>query len=170
MNTFSNIAFNISDLPKLEELSYNPLNKKYLTVSMIYRAVVFAPLIGAIVINYMKTIPYFMIILGVTSVIILLLFILGYFSFFKKGYALREKDVSYKSGLIFHKITTVPLNRIQHTEVVREPVSRMFGLAAVKIYTAGGATSDIVIPGIEAEKAEQIREFINDKIKTDDAE
>lgn len=170
MNTFSNSAFNIDDLPSIEKVNFNPLHKSYLTVSMIYRAVILLPVIGAIVINYIKPIPYFLTIMAVVSPIILAIFILGYFSFFKKGYALREKDMSFESGLVFHKTTIVPLNRIQHTEVVRGPIARLFGLASVKIYTAGGATSDIVVPGIEEDKAEQIRAFINDKIKTDDAE
>jgi len=169
MDTFTNNALNISELPQLEELEYNALNPKYLTVSMLYRLAIFLPVIGFALINYFKPIPYFIEIISGVLVVIVLIFILGYFSFFKKGYALREKDLSYKSGLIFHKITTVPLNRIQHTEVVHGPIARAFGLSFVKIYTAGGSASDMVIPGIATQKAEQIREFINDKMKVDDA-
>jgi membrane protein YdbS with pleckstrin-like domain len=170
MNTFSNTVLNISELPKLEELNYNALHPKYLWVSMIYRLVVFLPVIGFAVINNIEPVPYFTAIISGALGVIILIFILGYFSFFKKAYALREKDLTYKSGLIFHKITTVPLNRIQHTEVVHGPIARIFGLAHVKIYTAGGSTSDMIIPGIENEKAEQIREFINDKMKQGDEE
>ena len=170
MDNFTNTALNIEELPKLEELNYNVLNPKYLAVSMIYRLIIFLPIIGFSVINYFEPIPYFYWILIGVLVVVILIFVLGYFSFFKKAYALREKDLSYKSGLIFHKITTVPLNRIQHTEVVHGPIARMFGLAFVKIYTAGGSTSDMVIPGIANEKAEQIREFINDKMKQEDGE
>jgi len=169
MQNFTNTSLKINELPQIQKASFQRLHNRYLTVSMIYRLAIFLPVIGFAVLNYFEDIPYFTeIIIGVLSVI-LLIFILGYFSFFKKGYALREKDLSYKSGLIIHKITTVPLNRIQHTEVVHGPIARLFGLAFVKIYTAGGASSDMVIPGIANEEAEQIREFINDKMKIDDA-
>jgi len=170
MQTFTNNALNINELPRLEELEYHALSPKYLTVSMIYRMVIFLPVIGFIGINYFKAIPYFVEIISGVLFAIVLIFIFGYFSFFKKAYALRQKDLSYQSGLFFHKTTTVPLNRIQHTEVVHGPIARYFGLASVKIYTAGGSTSDMVIPGVEAQKAEQIREFINDKMKAEDAE
>lgn len=169
MDHFSNNTLHIDELPKLEELDYYPLNPKYLLVSMIYRSIIFLPIIGFAVLNYFEPVPFFIEIMSATIFVVLLIFILGYFSFFKKGYVLREKDLSYKSGLVFHKITTVPLNRIQHTEVVYGPIARLFGLAFVKIYTAGGSTSDMVIPGIGTEKAEQIREFINNKMKVDDA-
>lgn len=170
MDTFTNNALNITDLPRLEELKYYALNPKYLSVSMIYRSIIFLPIIGFAVLNYFEPVPFFIEIFSAGIAIILIIFMLGYFSFFKKGYAIREKDLSYKSGLIFHKITTVPLNRIQHTEVVHGPIARIFGLAFVKIYTAGGSASDMVIPGIATQEAEQIREYINDKMKVDDAE
>ena len=44
-------------------------------------------------------------------------------------------------------------------------VSRLFGLAKVEIFTAGGHSSDIEIPGIEKEQAENIKQLLMGKIQ-----
>ncbi len=58
---------------------------------------------------------------------------------------------------------TIPFNRIQHTEISRGPIERKYELSTLKIYTAGGSTSDLSIPGLEAEEAEQLKEFVAKK-------
>ncbi len=81
----------------------------------------------------------------------------------KRSYALRERDLTYKKGWIFYSITTIPFNRIQHTEVSQGPIERKFSLSTLKIYTAGGSTSDLSIPGLEPEEAQALRDFISKK-------
>ena len=74
--------------------------------------------------------------------------------------ALRENDISYKSGLLFFTMTSIPLNRLQHCEVSQGPLGRLFDLASVKIYTAGGSTSDLSIGGLKKEAAHRLRDHI----------
>ncbi len=81
----------------------------------------------------------------------------------KRSYALREKDITYKKGWIFRTILTIPFNRIQHTEVSQGPLERKYELCTLKIYTAGGATSDLSIPGLEQDEAQQLRDYISKK-------
>ena len=167
MEGFTNTQLDVADLPKLEELNYSPLDPKYLTEILIFRVVLGLILLAVLFfLNPEREAigDYIYLILAGGAVLAGLFIATGYFGFFKKGYALREKDVSYRSGLIFHSITTVPLNRIQHSEVVRGPLDRFFGLSSVKIYTAGGSSSDVSIPGLKLEEAEKVREFINAKI------
>jgi len=92
------------------------------------------------------------------------------FSFFginigyrRRSYALREKDLTYKKGWLFSATTTVPFNRIQHTEVSQGPLERRFELCTLNIYTAGGSTSDLSIPGLNEDEAQQLRDFISKK-------
>ena len=165
---FSNTALNISDLPKIETLEYNKLNRKYLTESLIIRLISILPLAAGIFIFYKKEPDFLFEAILIAIVIFVILMLFGYLSYFKKAYALREKDVSYRSGIIFHSITTVPLSRIQHSELLRGPLDRFLGLSSVKIYTAGGSSSDITIPGLSVETAENVREFINNKVAEDD--
>ncbi len=171
MQEFSNAQIASADLPKIEDLTFTRLNRKLLTQILIFRIILSLGFAGFLVIFTLKNLERIPQIIWASSIggaiIILLFMLVGYFGFFKKGFALREKDISYQRGLIFHKITTVPLSRIQHSELVRGPMDRMFGLSSVKIYTAGGSSSDVTIPGLTVEIAENIREYINSKIEKD---
>lgn len=86
------------------------------------------------------------------------------FGFPKKGYLLREQDLSYRSGLLIYKLTTIPFNRIQHVEVSQNVVEKSFGLSTVKVFTAGGSVSDLSIPGLLPDKAHQIESFLLSKV------
>lgn len=79
-----------------------------------------------------------------------------------KQYALRQRDLSYRQGLIFRRIITQPILRIQHTELQRGPVERWAGLATLQLFSAGGESETFAIPGLALERAEQLRQFILD--------
>lgn len=81
----------------------------------------------------------------------------------KIGYALRERDILHRSGVFWHTVTAVPYNRIQHVEKSSTPLDRRFGLAALQLFTAGGAGSDLTIEGLPARIAERMRIFILEK-------
>jgi membrane protein YdbS with pleckstrin-like domain len=86
-----------------------------------------------------------------------------YFGFQHRGYAVRQQDITYKKGWIFRSRTTVPFNRIQHSEINQGPLDRKYGISSLKIFTAGGSTSDLTIPGLPPEEAERLHEFITDQ-------
>jgi len=77
-----------------------------------------------------------------------------------KGYALREHDVAFRTGLFWRKTTILPFDRVQHAEVTQGPMQRRFGLATLKFYTAGGSSVDLKIEGLLAEDAERLRETV----------
>ena len=109
----------------------------------------------------------FLVLVGVPAFFILLFVWRSVFivlGFPKKGYLLREQDVSYRSGLLIYKLTTIPFNRIQHVEVSQNMVEKSFGLSRVKIFTAGGSVSDLSIPGLLPDKAHQIESFLLSKL------
>ena len=80
------------------------------------------------------------------------------------GYAVRERDIIYKSGVFWHTITAVPFNRIQHVEKSSTPLDRRFNIATLQLFTAGGAGGDLKIHGLPAKTAEKLRFFILEKI------
>lgn len=88
-------------------------------------------------------------------------------SFHCLGYAIRQKDVIYKSGWIFQETSVCPFNRIQHCSVSSGPIDRKFGLATLRVYTAA-TEGDISIPGLLEAEAFSIKEFITQKIVTDE--
>jgi membrane protein YdbS with pleckstrin-like domain len=77
-----------------------------------------------------------------------------------KGYVLREKDILYKSGVVWRTVTAVPFNRIQHVEKSSTPLDRRYGLASLQLFTAGGSGGDLKIDGLPAKTAEKLRVFI----------
>jgi membrane protein YdbS with pleckstrin-like domain len=82
----------------------------------------------------------------------------------KIGYALREQDIIYKSGVFWHTVTAVPFNRIQHVEKSSTPLDRRFNIASLQLFTAGGSGGDLKIHGLPAKSAEKLRFFILEKI------
>lgn len=84
-----------------------------------------------------------------------------------KCYSLREWDVSYKSGLLAKKIVSTPIKRIQHIEVTQGAVDRLFKLSKVVILSAGHG---FVIPGLQSEIAERVRQSLLEKVKGENGE
>lgn len=81
-------------------------------------------------------------------------------AFENMGYALRQHDVIFRKGWLFEKLHLVPLKRIQHCVVKRSPLDRQFGLASLKIFTAGGAAADITLRGLSVDKAQTLKDFL----------
>jgi len=82
----------------------------------------------------------------------------------RKGYAVRDKDILYKSGVSWRTITAIPFNRIQHVEKSSTPLERHFEIATLQLFTAGGTGGDLKIHGLSADSAEKLRVFILDKV------
>lgn len=79
-----------------------------------------------------------------------------------KQYALREHDLNFQSGLIFRRLVSQPLLRIQHIELKRGPIERKADLATLQVFSAGGVSHTFHIPGLEYDRAVELRQFILD--------
>lgn len=169
MENFSNSVITPGDLPEIKQESFNVLEKNYLKILLI-RAFIFAlVLIGgfvAFLIFSEEKVPGFVlaIIISVISILIIYSITITILGFPRKGYLMREKDISFKQGLISYKQTSVPFNRIQHVEVNQGILAKIFKLSSVKIYTAGGTSSDLSIPGLPVETAHNLKAFLSEKI------
>ncbi len=60
-------------------------------------------------------------------------------------------------GVLVHREKTIPIGRLQHLDVDRGPFERLFGLASLAVFTAGGRAATFRIPGLSPERAESIR-------------
>jgi len=105
-----------------------------------------------------------LILISSITIVILYLTLISVLGFSRKGYLVRENDVSFKKGLIVYKQTSVPFNRIQHVEVNQGILGKIFKLSSVKIYTAGGTASDLSIPGLPVDTAQNLKAFLSEKI------
>ncbi len=168
MESFTNNTIDINQLPRFETVEYKKLQPDYFKVVLINQIIGFLILgIALGVVSYFVEeittfIPY---IYSGFAVVLLLSLIISRLTFLKKGFAFREHDVLYKSGIIATNTIIIPYNRVQHVALHEGWLSRYFGLAKVEIFTAGGSSSDIEIPGIEKEQAEKIKQLLMGKIQ-----
>ncbi len=171
---FENQQISINTLPNLEEINFLQLDKNYIKSELIGTAIFFSFLCFGLLfctllfrwgLQWFSILAWCLWLLwGSLSVFFV---IRGYKI---AGYALREKDIAYRRGVLFRTITTIPFNRMQHCEITVGPVEKMFELSTLKVFTAGGSGSDLSISGIHKEEAEKIKEFITRKISSDEEE
>ena len=83
------------------------------------------------------------------------------------GYAIDGRLLRTVRGWLFHTDTIVPFVRVQHIDVTRGPVDKMFGTASLIVHTAGTHNSIVVLPGLSPDRAAEIREAIRSEIRAD---
>ena len=76
------------------------------------------------------------------------------------GYAMRDDDLLISRGVLFRSITAIPLSRIQHVDTQQGPLEQWLGLARVRIHTASGVGGDGMIPGLERDAADSLRDAL----------
>ncbi len=85
----------------------------------------------------------------------------------RRGWAVREHDLIYRSGVIWRKTVILPFARIQHVETASGPIERLFGLRRVKCFTAGGISADLSILGLDVDSARRVRQYLLEQIRED---
>jgi len=163
MQDFTNETIDLNQLPKYQDIILNTPNKKYWSIIVINISIslllVGIGLITLLILNK-ESRPYLYSIIGGYLVIGILIFLLHAASFKKRGFALREKDIVYKSGIIAESTSIIPINRIQHVALNEGIFSRMYKLATLQISTASGGSGQMNIAGIPIEKAKVIKEAL----------
>jgi membrane protein YdbS with pleckstrin-like domain len=168
MEDFTNETIDTTQLPKFEEVEFSVLHPNYWKVTLISLSIFFVIIgIGTGLLLYFNEefssfISEFCI---VYVVLLLMVLFFSRMSFKKKGFAFRTHDVLFRHGIIATNTLVIPYNRVQHVALHEGLLSRFFGLAKIEIFTAGGSSSDIEIPGIAKEQAENIKQLLMGKIQ-----
>lgn len=63
-------------------------------------------------------------------------------------------------GILFVEERAVPVRRMQHVDLVRGPIERLFGLATLVVFTAGNEGSAFRVPGLRVGRAQELRNRI----------
>ena len=84
-------------------------------------------------------------------------------------YGLTDRLLQVARGWLFHTDTIVPFVRVQHLDVTRGPLDKMFGTATLVVHTAGTRNSIVTVPGLAPGRAAEIRDIIREHIRTDHA-
>jgi len=171
MLDFTNDTLDIGNLPKYEETPLNAVSKKYWKV-VVLNLMIFLLLLatGLLAVLYFSAAsrPYIYVMALGYIVLAIVLYLLYKTDIGRRGYAIREKDILYRSGIIAISTTIIPFSRIQHIALDEGMFSRIYGLGQLRIFTAGGSSGSLHIPGIEIEQARQIREILMKQINTAD--
>ena len=170
---FNNPQIEINELPSTEELEFKKLDPRYLTVKIVNHFIFFSLSgLGLILFAWLKDgLP-----LGLIYLIFLGAWVLVYLgslwymvkAFQLKGYVLRSRDIVYRKGWLWTSTTIVPFNRIQHCELSQGPFEKIYNLAKLNVFTAGGQSSDLRLPGLKKEEAASIKEFLVNQINDHD--
>lgn len=145
-----------------DPLQYQKVNPKYkmqLCVELTLQWLVY--LIVAVIAMNIAPAPWN---LAATVVLVLLIVVLvvAWFTWAPRryqltGYAFTATEVHYRTGALWRKQVSVPVNRIQHVEISQGVIERGLELAKLVLYTAGGSGSDLAIPGLPTAEAERLR-------------
>jgi membrane protein YdbS with pleckstrin-like domain len=174
-DSFSNEQIEELLLPIMAYLEFSSLEKNLLKADLLWNALFFILLSSVLLfLQYYIKIEWLVSfgswVLLVTTFLFIVIFLFIYFGFFQKSYAIREKDIVYNSGLFWRSSIAIPFNRVQHCEVSIGPIDRLFGLSELKIYTAGGSSSDLSIHGLRPETSNRLKDFIVNKTGIDEEE
>lgn len=60
-------------------------------------------------------------------------------------YRIAGADLVINSGLIFRRVRTIPIRKIQNLDLIQNPLHRLFRVAEVRVETASGAEADAVL-------------------------
>jgi membrane protein YdbS with pleckstrin-like domain len=76
------------------------------------------------------------------------------------SFAIDDRLLRMRYGILFVEERLVPVPRMQHVDLTRGPVERLFGLATLLVFTAGNEGSAFRVPGLSLRRAQALRDRI----------
>src|SRR5688572_24419599 len=132
MDPFINDVVDTDSLPRVEEVKFKHIERLYWRVLQWRLLIAFLAVtifaVGALILSEIYT-PFVLI---TTPVLLIIIFTFFYWlskkSFLNKGYAVREKDILYRTGWLLRRVSVCPFNRIQHCSIHAGPIEKKLGL------------------------------------------
>lgn len=79
-------------------------------------------------------------------------------SYRHQRYRVDGSGITIRQGVFWRTLSHLPRVRIQHTDVAQGPLQRRFGVATLKLYTAGSRFTCTELPGLEFATAVALRD------------
>jgi putative membrane protein len=83
--------------------------------------------------------------------------IIGFWAWWSTKFCISGDDLVVETGILRRRSRRIPLSRVQAVDVVRPLVTRMFGLAEVRVELAGGDEAETKFRYLGRELGEQLR-------------
>lgn len=155
-----------NEIDPVGQLQYEPIDRHYRIVQIILTALGYLGLaILALPLLLIEDSIWFVLAEGVILLAMIVNLIIVQKAWRFKGYALREYDINYRSGIIFPTITTIPFNRMQQVSLKQNPISKYLHLYSVELVNGAQAMSSLTIPGLTEQRANQIKSTVIDKLR-----
>ncbi|MCP3674965.1 MAG: PH domain-containing protein [Gammaproteobacteria bacterium] len=165
----SNIEIDCELLPQYQQINFNSISDNAPIANAIGWMIFFIPVYAITIGGYINDIPLiiekYIFVFSIEVALNLLSVYWCFYSHRYKGYALREHDVIYKTGVIWRKKTILPFNRIQHIETHQNLLQRKLNITSIRLFTAGGLKADMVIDGMDSKTSDEIKQFLLSKIQ-----
>lgn len=164
---FQNSEIAVDELPGAEDIDWQKLHERYaqrIRIQILIRVAIVALAISALKLVLNIPVMPIVVLYSILAIVSVLLLLRPGISIPRRGFALRDKDILFRKGVIWRSVTAVPFNRIQHVESSSTPLDRKYGLATLQLFTAGGSSGDLKIDGLDKDIAENLRTFILSKV------
>ncbi len=93
---------------------------------------------------------------------------LGYKQYRHTYWRLDAEGLALRRGRMWQRETRVPITRVQHLDLKRGPLQRRRHLATLTVHTAGTRNNAVVVPNIDLDDAEQLRDRLGRQLDLDD--
>ena len=149
--------------------SFQPVEASYKAVLRARMLVLWVPLtIGAFVLERSFALPWPGLLFGLVVFLAIIAVVVAPQRIYARlGYRVGDRLLQVVRGWAFHTDTVVPFVRVQHLDVTRGPLDKMFGTASLVIHTAGTHNSIVTVPGLAPDRAAEIRDIIREHVRTD---
>lgn len=155
---FVNEPVDVTGLPALAEEQFLPLDPNYLRIRWIGNAIFAAVVVVGAVVIAVASSSFLPLAPGAGLLVLVALTAwLQRLEVSHLGYLVRDKDFSYRRGIISRNVSTVPFARVQHVSIDRGPIERYFGMATLDFRTAGGG---LRVSGLNEETASQLKALV----------
>lgn len=163
-SSFYNEWVNLKNIPQAGEEEFLPLDGEYLYVRL--ARVLIVTVVGGLTLLLFVVMTRYsfmtnLLIMGFFGLLMSFWTLITILEFRHRGYAIREKDIAYRSGYLFRYRQYIPFRRVQHCKISEGPAERLFNFATVIVSAAG---DDIVIHGLRPEEALSLQQWVNEKV------
>ena len=74
------------------------------------------------------------------------------------GYRAHDGGIVVRDGVFWRTESALPSVRVQHADIAQGPLQRRYGIATLKLYTAGSRFTLTELPGLEEDAARRLRD------------